>query len=406
MPTLRLAAVAVRDEIGLHERSLHIRAIREPLREADFVCSTDAIDSYGEIVEQDWDLSRYLKNPVVLFAHQSRELPIGQAKNVKVENGELVATLMFASEKANPLAENVWQSVREGVLRAVSVGFDPHEVRTEKRDGVDVTVLAKNELYEISVTPIGANPEALAKQRAKAIETARAKAAPKATPNPPATTGASTGASMNTKSSKEIAAAAMKLVADECTKAIGICATGSDDEVKGACEAVVARCEECIAECKEALGLAMEPGEKSALTAALRTLRATEATSKALESQNAALVAQRDAATAKAAELESSLVETEVSALVGVKITPAEKQDFVELAKSNRPLFERMVAQRAPLELLGGPIVQPEKAPPPAASAPAGDGLAAIVGKRLAASSDAAASGDDLSAAVARCVAQ
>ncbi len=372
----RTDAPAVRDDLGLHERSLHVRAIREEAREADFVCSTDAIDSYGEIVEQDWDLTRYLKNPVVLFAHQSRELPIGKATNVKVENGELVATIVFASEKANPLAENAWQSVLEGTLRAVSVGFDPHEVRAEKRDGVDVTVLAKNELYEISVTPIGANPEALAKQRAKALA---------ANTNPPAVTGEGTEAPMNTKSSKEIAAAAMKLVADECTKAAGICATGTDDECKTACETVVARCEECIAECKEMLGLAMDPGEKSALTAALRTLRATESTAKALETQNAALVAQRDAATTKAAEFEATLVEREVSALVGVKITPAEKADFVELAKSNRTLFERMVAQRAPLTLLTPPIVPPEGAPAPAVSAPSatGDELDAVVRQRM-----------------------
>ena len=31
-------------------RALHVRALREESREADFVASTDAVDSYGEIV--------------------------------------------------------------------------------------------------------------------------------------------------------------------------------------------------------------------------------------------------------------------------------------------------------------------------------------------------------------------
>lgn len=57
---------------------LHIRSVRDDKREADFVASTNALDSWDEIVEQVWRLERFLANPVVLFAHQSCELPIGE----------------------------------------------------------------------------------------------------------------------------------------------------------------------------------------------------------------------------------------------------------------------------------------------------------------------------------------
>ena len=77
---------------------------------------------------------------------------------------------MFASAKANPLAEQVWQSVQERTLRAVSVGFKPREVRKETRDDKDVYVLSDNDLYEISVVPIPSNPEALTRMKALATE--------------------------------------------------------------------------------------------------------------------------------------------------------------------------------------------------------------------------------------------
>lgn len=153
---------------------MHVRSIDEEGRSATFVCSTDVVDRYDEIVAQNWDLRSYRQNPVALYAHNKSELPIGQATEVDVVGGKLIATLKFASEKANPLAENVWQSILEKTLRAVSVGFIPHTVRWERRLDTEVLVLDDNELLEISVVPVPANPEALAKAHAKALEMARA----------------------------------------------------------------------------------------------------------------------------------------------------------------------------------------------------------------------------------------
>lgn len=150
-------------------RALTVRAIRTEARAVDVVASTAAIDSYGESVDQgSWQLDRYRANPIVLYAHDTGELPIGRADNVRVEDGELRASLAFASEAANPRAEQVWQLFREGVLRAVSVGFVPHSFRREMRNDREVTVLADNELLEISAVPVPANPAALALMRARA----------------------------------------------------------------------------------------------------------------------------------------------------------------------------------------------------------------------------------------------
>jgi HK97 family phage prohead protease len=155
-------------------REFAIRAVQKETRSIDVIASTDAVDSYGDVIEQSWRLERYKSNPVVLWAHDRwSELPIGHCTSVGVEEGTgLVATLQFVTAEACPKAEQVWQSILQKSLRAVSVGFRPATVRYEKRDDKDVYVLADNELYEISMVPIPANPDTLMRMRSLAFRSA------------------------------------------------------------------------------------------------------------------------------------------------------------------------------------------------------------------------------------------
>ncbi len=139
-------------------------------RTMDVVASTDALDAHGTVLDSgSWRLDRYRANPVVLYAHDQRDLPIGFAEDVRVADGALRARLRFVTAAANPLAEQVWQLVQQKALRAVSVGFFAGDVKTQKRDGREVAVLSDNELLEISVVPVPSNPEAVAKMRARAF---------------------------------------------------------------------------------------------------------------------------------------------------------------------------------------------------------------------------------------------
>src|SRR5215210_4955591 len=140
---------------------LWLREVAPKERAADFIASTSALDSHGEVVDQHWRLDRYRANPVVFYAHDHRDLPIGRAENVRVEDGKLQCRIVFATAEANPRAEHVWQSIQQRTLRAVSVGFVPNDMRLEKRNGEDVYVLTDNELHEVSVVPLPSNPEAL-----------------------------------------------------------------------------------------------------------------------------------------------------------------------------------------------------------------------------------------------------
>src|SRR5687768_15019529 len=107
----------------LASRSIELRTVREEAREVDFIASSEAVDAHDSIVKQRWRLARFETNPVVLYAHESRELPIGKVTSIKVVKKELVATVKFAPAEVNPRAEQVWQGVRQGFIRGASVGF-------------------------------------------------------------------------------------------------------------------------------------------------------------------------------------------------------------------------------------------------------------------------------------------
>lgn len=145
------------------------KAVDETTRSVEVIASTAALDAHGEVVEQDWDLARYKRNPVILWNHNrdvdgpSDSLPIGRASNVRVEGGKLKMVITFASKEANELAERVWLLVKEGVLKGVSVGFRPGKITTKIANGKEIYVLSECELRETSFVPVGSNPEAVAK---------------------------------------------------------------------------------------------------------------------------------------------------------------------------------------------------------------------------------------------------
>jgi HK97 family phage prohead protease len=325
---------------GLLTRAFEVKSFDITKRTADFVASTGVIDAHDEIVDQGtWVLDDYLKNPVVLFAHCSRELPIGKTIDLQLVNGprgaQLECRVEFCPEDMNPLAEQVWKMVVGKFLRAVSVGFIPRSYRYEMRDGVEVWVWADCVLKEISVTPVPANPEALAKMKglvlgANLTDRLRGKAASPTHPAPTATAGGSTPVTVLKK--KENVMTEVEILA-----------------LQAAHEKSLLN----VAEAKLAATNAIHE-----LSVAKTQAVAHEAQVKTLTTERDAAVAQtvtlatdRDTQAKRAVDAEEKLVELEVEAHVGVKILPAEKADFVELRKTNPALFSKMIEQRSTLKL-------------------------------------------------------
>ena len=150
--------------------------------------TTSSRDGDGEVVVQDgikW--GTFKLNPVVGYAHDYRNLPVGRAmwwKRVRSGNpkrdGWLAATRYTSAPDGhtNWFPDAVLHLIRELVLRGKSIGFVPLEGRrpTEadvKRDPrmAEVRfVLSKIEVVEYSVVGVPANPHALVQTVGKSID--------------------------------------------------------------------------------------------------------------------------------------------------------------------------------------------------------------------------------------------
>lgn len=139
-------------------------------REITFIASTPSVDSHGEVVAQDWNFARFEKNPVILWAHNQREPPIGRAVKWWVENGKVLYIRVKFSQ-VYAFAQLIFDMIVEGTIRACSVGFIPYEITREEIDGQLRTVLRRNELCELSVCPVPSNADAvIPKELAEAAE--------------------------------------------------------------------------------------------------------------------------------------------------------------------------------------------------------------------------------------------
>jgi HK97 family phage prohead protease len=114
-----------------------------------------------------WDLSRFLKGPVVLWSHESENLPIGVAEEVEFDPAVgLKMKVRFARKEANPLAEQVYQGVRDGIVRAVSVGYDYGDAGNAEKeeaqpDAPDAPAAGRMvRLLEVSFVTIGMDEDA------------------------------------------------------------------------------------------------------------------------------------------------------------------------------------------------------------------------------------------------------
>ena len=80
-----------------------------------WVFSTFDLDRDEERIDPDgWDLKHYQKNPVILWAHDSRIPAIGYARDTGVQNRKLEAGLFLTIGKWIPLAggsDSGWQLV-------------------------------------------------------------------------------------------------------------------------------------------------------------------------------------------------------------------------------------------------------------------------------------------------------
>src|SRR6201995_6135940 len=91
------------------------KAASDGLRRVRFVASDETVDRYGDIIRASgWQLDNFRKNPVLLFAHDSRQPPVGQVPSIEVVGTELIADCLFRPEGDSQLSDDVWRAVDGG----------------------------------------------------------------------------------------------------------------------------------------------------------------------------------------------------------------------------------------------------------------------------------------------------
>ncbi len=158
----------------------------EPGERADIsFVTTGALDRDREVVlPAGGDWSQFRKNPVVTFAHDYRELPVGRCLWVKRKADALydgwLAKTRYTDRPENWdgswLPDGVWHMVRRGELPGKSIGFiplqmrppTPEEIRQRPELAQAARVIARWLALEYAVVPVQSNPDALVQAVAKA----------------------------------------------------------------------------------------------------------------------------------------------------------------------------------------------------------------------------------------------
>lgn len=128
----------------------------QPLKITGYA-NTTTKDRMGDvIVSEAWTkggLDNYQKNPIVLAFHNHSK-PIGRATSLSVDSNGL----KISAEISNSASE-VYNLIKEGILKAFSVGFRVKEADYDTT--TDIFVIKDVELYEVSVVSVPANQDSL-----------------------------------------------------------------------------------------------------------------------------------------------------------------------------------------------------------------------------------------------------
>jgi len=137
-------------------------------RVLEFIGSTEAQDRDGDIIRASgWNLKDFKANPVIMWAHDYSQPPIGRAKKVWVDNKQLKFEVEFVPKETYEFADVIYRLVKDGYIKATSVGFIPRqwdEMTSKEGDpdlGWSPLVYKKQDLLELSIVPVPSNPEAL-----------------------------------------------------------------------------------------------------------------------------------------------------------------------------------------------------------------------------------------------------
>lgn len=138
---------------------LEVKAVNDESRVITGMATTPAVDRVGDVVEP---LGVTFKNPLPLLWQHEHDKPIGLVEFGKptAKGVQFTATLPKIEEegKLRDRIEEAWQSIKAGLVRAVSIGF--RSIESENIAGTWGTRYIRSEVFELSAVTIPAQAEA------------------------------------------------------------------------------------------------------------------------------------------------------------------------------------------------------------------------------------------------------
>jgi len=138
---------------------LTIKSVDEEKRIVRGVATTPSVDRVGDIIDP---LGMKFTNPLAFLWQHQHDQPIGSCKFDKPTksgiNFEAEIARIDEPGKLKDRLDEAWQSIKAGLVRAVSVGFRPIEYAFMDNGGIRYS---ETECYELSAVTIPANSDAL-----------------------------------------------------------------------------------------------------------------------------------------------------------------------------------------------------------------------------------------------------
>jgi HK97 family phage prohead protease len=129
--------------------------------ELDFVATDETLDRYDEVVRLDgWQTANYLANPVVVDSHNYWSVLsiLGNTTRLTITDGAMRNRVKFAVD--NPAGAISFKMAKAGFIHSESVGFIPMLWENGMREDQPPRTFLKQELLEISLVSVPANPGA------------------------------------------------------------------------------------------------------------------------------------------------------------------------------------------------------------------------------------------------------
>lgn len=140
------------------------------------IFSDDTIGRDGNIfLTAGMQINNYINNPVICYAHQTDEPPVGRASGLYKANNQLRGVVTFTPSDVYPFGNLVGRMYRGGWLNAFSVSILPLESSYATERGREGSKnITKSDLLEISACPVPALVTALVTARSRGMDTSAA----------------------------------------------------------------------------------------------------------------------------------------------------------------------------------------------------------------------------------------